>query len=223
MREKLSLGHRGQNHWDAALSCHPPPFCLLCCVLLCARRVATNVQEKRYCRTTLQDMGTALGRPVYNNVQLHGTKEAALAAGRAMNDTIVKSAAKRLVKYSLYTHLKFLNPSSWPPPDSKEWGSFGHTSLEDLCTEWADFLTQEHQWVDPHQGVETEWKEVKAFIIEKGLLKKGASVFEFWRPIIQQPILFPHLHVILRCALAVSPTSCDVERLLSLLNPHQFP
>ena len=33
MREKLSLGHRGQNHWDAALSCHPPPpFCLLCCV-----------------------------------------------------------------------------------------------------------------------------------------------------------------------------------------------
>ena len=117
-----------------------------------ARRVATNVQEKRYCRTTLQDMGTALGRHVYNNVQLHGTKEAALAAGQAMNDAIVKSAAKRLVKYSLYTHLKFLNPFSCPPPppDSKEWGSFGHTSLEDLCTEWADFLTQEHQWVDPH-------------------------------------------------------------------------
>ena len=66
--------------------------------------------------------------------------------------------------------------------------------------------------------VETEWKEVKAFIIEKGLLKKGVSVFEFWRPIIQQPILFPHLHVILRCALALSPTSCDVERLFSLLN-----
>ena len=72
--------------------------------------------------------------------------------------------------------------------------------------------------VDPHQAVETEWKEVKAFIIEKGLLKKGVSVFEFWRPIIQQPILFPNLHVILRCALALSPTSCDVERLFSLLN-----
>ena len=49
-------------------------------------------------------------------------------------------------------------------------------------------------------------------------LKKGVSVFEFWRPIIQQPILFPHLHVILRCALALSPTSCAVERLFSLLN-----
>ena len=41
----------------------------------------------------------------------------------------------------------------------------------------GDFLTQEHQWVDPHQGVETKWKEVKAFIIEKGLLKKGVFVF----------------------------------------------
>ena len=110
------------------------------------------MKEKRYCRTTLQDMATILGRPVYNNVQLYGAKEAALAAGKAMNDAIVKSAAKRLVKYSLYTHMKFLNPSNWPPPHSKEWGSFGQTSLHDLSAEWADFLTQEHQWVGPIRG-----------------------------------------------------------------------
>ena len=50
-----------------------------------------------------------------NNVQQHGTKEAALAAGKAMNNAIVASAAKRLVKYSLYTHLKFRNPRLGPP------------------------------------------------------------------------------------------------------------
>ena len=106
-----------------------------------ARMVATDVKEKRYCKTTVQDMATILGRPVYNNVQLHGTKEAALAVGKAMNDAIVKSTAKRLVKYSLYTHLKFLNPSTPPPPppNSQEWGSFGQTSLDDLCTEGAIF------------------------------------------------------------------------------------
>ena len=30
VRGKFSVGHRGQNHWDAALSCPPPPLCMLC-------------------------------------------------------------------------------------------------------------------------------------------------------------------------------------------------
>ena len=81
-----------------------------------ARRVATDVKEKRYCRTIVQDMGTVLGRLVCNNVQLHGTPE---AAGKAMNDAIVASAAKWSVKYSLYMHLKFLNLATWPSPGSK--------------------------------------------------------------------------------------------------------
>ena len=41
---------------------------------------------------------------------------------------------------------------------------------------------------------------------------------DFWRPIIKARQKFPRFDIILRCALALSPTSADVERLFSLLN-----
>ena len=55
-------------------------------MLIGCGRMAIDVKEKRCCRATLQDMATILGRPVSNNEELYGTKEAALAAGKAMND-----------------------------------------------------------------------------------------------------------------------------------------
>ena len=55
---------------------------------------------------------------------------------------IVASTAKRLVTYSLDTHLNFLNLATWPPQGSKDWDSFGQSFWDDLCTEWVDFLTQ---------------------------------------------------------------------------------
>ena len=47
--------------------------------------------------------------------------------------------------------------------------------------------------------------------------KKNCAL-DFWRPIIKARQKFPRFHIILRCALALSPTSADVERLFSLLN-----
>ena len=48
-------------------------------------------------------------------------------------------------------------------------------------------------------------------------MKKNCAL-DFWRLIIKARQKFPRFHIILRCALALSPTSVDVERLFSLLN-----
>ena len=46
---------------------------------------------------------------------------------------------------------------------------------------------------------------------------KRNCALDFWRPIIKAQQKFPRFHIILRCALALSPTSADVECLFSLL------
>ena len=78
-----------------------------------------------------------------------------------------------------------------------------------------------HKWNDACEGVEAEWHEVQKFVLTRGLLKmdmKKNCVLDFWRPIIKARQKFPRFHIILNCALALGPTSVDVERLFSLLN-----
>ena len=179
------------------------------------------IETKTNCREVLNKLMSVRWATICDQQQLKGTKEHALAAGKTMFNAFVRIGKRRLQKDTLFSYLEFLNRAAWPSPLSSEWEAFGVSQILGLCKAWSKFLVDVHKYNDVCEGVEAQWHQVQKFVLRHGLLKMDTRkncALDFWRPIIKARWKFTRFHIILRCALALSPTSADVESPFSLLN-----
>ena len=140
-------------------------------------------------------------------------------ASKSTGHYFQSSEAKR--RMARYEYLRWLNPSAWPSPGSDDLQRFGQNQIKHLVNHWDRFLREKHNWSDPLFGVLEEWHQIKSSPVTRHRLQKWQTkknIILFWKPIIQQQEQWPRMHVILRCALALSLGSCDMGRLFSLLN-----
>ena len=117
-------------------------------------RMQRPIETKTNCREVLNKLMSVRGVTIYDQQQLKGTKERALAAGKTMFNAFVRTGKTRLRKYTLFSYLEFLNPAAWPSPLSSEWEAFGVNQILGLCKAWSKFLVDVHKWNDACEGGE---------------------------------------------------------------------
>jgi hypothetical protein len=65
---------------------------------------------------------------------------------KSLNAGLVREAQRRMKRHGPQAHMAFLDPNSWPSPNSPEWDTFGEASVLALAECWDGFLTQEQLW-----------------------------------------------------------------------------
>ena len=95
-------------------------------------RMDTDPMSRRYAKEMTQSVTQVRGGPAFEGFVVKGTSAKALATGCTLLQAIVREARRRLVRYDLIKHLKWLNPSSWPSPDLPSWVTLGNSAIERL-------------------------------------------------------------------------------------------
>ena len=147
-------------------------------------RMDGDPATRRYTKEMTESVTQVRGGPPFVGLAVKGTSTKALAAGRTLRQAIVREARRRLVRYDLIKHLKWLNPSTWPTPNHPSWDTVGNSAIEHLVGHWNEFLMKRHRWTDPLFGVLEEWQDIKRHLVEhKALGQAGVKdIVSFWKP-----------------------------------------